>query len=407
MANNFIYREAAPGQQAVQYAQLQEQADADRRRILAQTYHDMSAQGADMARTNAQMATTRSQMNQRSAEAEKDRALQREGYKSAESVAAGRTKATEDAWARRDKAQADYDAAAAKQQAEAFFQAGETDAAMMNDPKVPQALKDKIAAGRNVRPGPNGLWINAHPNPALQLSGVQSIEDVKRRAAEATARNRALVQPGAAGDVKGNWGNRVSEIEGWKNQTSPVAPRTSMGRDGWQSAPPPEPAPDVVVPRVPFSNTGRLRMGDDNLESPLRSYDFNSQTNGYREFFPPDYSWPPVGNDVRAHSTGPEPVRQMIDPQDGIRQNQMMQRAADLVPKRPPSTSGINPPRVGDFYFMKPDGTWGTGTNYPPITADDPYISTDIPPRMRETLPPVHPDSRLQYEILKGAFRPY
>ena len=49
-------------------------------------------------------------------------------------------------------------------------------------------------------------------------------------------------------------------------------------------------------------------MGDDNLESPLRSYDFNSQTNGYREFFPPDYSWPPVGNDVRAHSTGPEPA---------------------------------------------------------------------------------------------------
>jgi hypothetical protein len=407
MATPFVYREAAPGQQAVQYAQLQEQGDADRRRILAQTYHDMSTQGTEMARTNAQMAATRSQMNQRSAEAEKDRALQREGYKSAESVAAGRTKATEDAWDKRAKAQTDYEAAETKRQAEAFFQAGETDAAMMNDPKVPQALKDKIAAGRNVRPGPNGLWVNAHPNPALQLPGVTTIEERKRRLAESKAQNRALVQPGAAGDVNGNWGNRVSEIEGWKNQTSPVAPRTSMGRDGWQSIPAPDPVIDAVVPRAPFSNMGRLRMEDDNLESPLRSYDFNSPTNGYREWFPPDYSWPPVDNDVRAHSTGPSPARPMIDPQDGIRQNQMMQRAADLVPMRPPPTSGINPPRVGEFYYQRPDGTWRTGTNYPPITADDPYISTDIAPRIKETLPPVHPDSRLQYEILKGAFRPY
>jgi hypothetical protein len=298
-------------------------------------------------------------------------------------------------------------------------------------------------------------------------------------------------------------------------------------------------------------------MGDDNLESPVDNdprahsfgsgYDFNSQTNGYREFFPPDYSWPPVGNDVRAHSTGPAtgrfvpvaprtswgrdgwqsgqqtmewrpgigagqapvnlpdaprgpaeslvplderfdeptsgftgfdrlnsfgsritenssdaiirrfvqakksnpniklikrgggrdelsgqqipeqyfiqpqpepdpyistdaPVRPMIDPQDGIRQNRMMQRAADLVPMRPPSSlppSGFNPPRGGEFYYPRADGTWRTGTNYPPIAADDPYISTDAPPRMRETLPPVHPDSRLQYEMLNGASRQY
>jgi hypothetical protein len=405
MATPFIYREAAPGQQAVQYAQLQEQADADRRRILAQTYHDMSTQGTEMARTNAQMAATRSQMNQRSAEAEKDRALQRERYKSAEAVAAGITKATEDAWARRDKAQADYETAAAKQQAEAFFQAGETDAAMMNDPKVPQALKDKIAAGRNVRPGPNGLWVNAHPNPALQLPGVQTIDDIKRRQAEADARNRALVTPVPSP------GPRPPASTDFRVPTTPepapATPRTSITRDGWQSAP--RPAPDVVVPRAPFSNTGRLRMGDDNLESPLRSYDFNSPTNGYREWFPPDYSWPPVDNDVRAHSTGPAPVRPMIDPQDGIRQNQMMQRAADLAPMRPPSTSGINPPRVGDFYYMKPDGTRGTGTNYPPTPPTMEWRPGMDEGQTLENLPdlsPLHPDSRLQYEILKGAFPP-
>ena len=603
----FVYREAAPGQQAVQYAQLQEQGESDRRRTIAQAYHDMSTQATEMARNNAQMAAARSQMNQRSAELEKDRALQREGYQSAENIQAGRTKATEDAWDRRAKAQTDAEAAEVKRQARAFFQAGFSDAAMMNDPKVPQAVKDKISLGRNVRPSPDGkTWVNAHPDPDLPEKGMQTMDDLKAAEAARNAGIRASVQPGASGDKTGGWGKRTRDIEGWKNGTSPVTPRTSMGRDGWTSKPPTDPAPAPSVPRAPFnpnseqesppqfpstydgwldynpgsergaasprppfSNTGRLRMGDDNLESPvdndprahsfgseqespLRSYDFNSQTNGYREFFPPDYSWPPVGNNVRAHrtgpatgrfvpvaprtsmgrdgwqsgeqtmewrpgigagdipvnlpaipgsypgppenyrakmgeiplderfdeptsgftgfdsfnsfgsritensndallrrfaqakksnpnirlikrgggidqlsgqqipeqyfiqptpepdpSTGPEPVRPMIDPQDGIRQNQMMPRAADLVPMRPPSTSGFNPPRAGEFYYPRADGTWRTGTNYPPIAADDPYIATDAPPRMRETLPPVHPDSRLQYEILKGSFRPY
>jgi hypothetical protein len=134
MATPFVYREAAPGQQAVQYAQLQEQGEADRRRIIAQAYHDMSTQGPEMARNNAQMAATQSQMNQRSAEAAKDRDLQREGYKSAEAVATGKTNATEDAWDRRAKAQTDAYAAEVKRQAEAFFQVGETDASMMYDP---------------------------------------------------------------------------------------------------------------------------------------------------------------------------------------------------------------------------------------------------------------------------------
>lgn len=374
MATPFIYRESAPGQQAVQYAQLQEQADADRRRILAQTYRDMSTQGTEMARTNAQMAATRSQMNQRSAEAEKDRALQREGYKSAEAVAAGRTKATEDAWARREKAQADYDSAAAKQQAEAFFQAGETDAAMMNDPKVPQALKDKIAAGRNVRPGPNGLWVNAHPNPALQLPGVQTIDDIKRKQSEAAARNRALVTPvPSPGPRPPSSTDFNVPLDRSSGPAAPYPDREAPAQfpstyEGWLDY---NPEPQVMSPRVPFSNTGMLRMGDDNLEA------------------------------------APAPVRVMIDPQDGIRQYEMMQRAADIMPVRPPSTSGINPPRVGEFYYPRPDGARRTGTNFPPVSVNDPYISTDAPPRMKETLPPIHPDSRLQYEILKGAIRPY
>ena len=250
----FVYREAAPGQQAVQYAQLQEQGESDRRRTIAQAYHDMSTQATEMARNNAQMAAARSQMNQRSAELEKDRALQREGYQSAENIQAGRTKATEDAWDRRAKAQTDAEAAEVKRQARAFFQAGFSDAAMMNDPKVPQAVKDKISLGRNVRPSPDGkTWVNAHPDPDLPEKGMQTMDDLKAAEAARNAGIRASVQPGASGDKTGGWGKRTSDIEGWKNGTSPVTPRTSMGRDGWTSKPPTDPAPAPSVPRAPFN----------------------------------------------------------------------------------------------------------------------------------------------------------
>lgn len=280
MPNNFIYRESAPGQQAVQYAQLQEQADADRRRILAQTYRDMSTQGTEMARTNAQMAATRSQMNQRSAEAEKDRALQREGYKSAETVAAGRAKAAEDAWDKRAKAQTDFETAETKRQAEAFFQAGETDAAMMNDPKVPQALKDKIAAGRNVRPGPNGLWVNAHPNPALQLPGVQTIDDIKRKQSEAAARNRALVtpvpspgpRPPSSTDFTVPLDRSSGPVVPYPDREAP-APFPST-YEGWLDY---NPEPKAVSPRVPFSNIGRLRMEDEQRMQDMGYYDQREQ----------------------------------------------------------------------------------------------------------------------------------
>ena len=253
----FVYREAAPGQQAVQYAQLQEQGEADRRRTIAQAYHDMSTQATEMARNNAQMAATRSQMNQRSAEAEKDRALQREGYKSAEAVAAGRTKATEDAWDRRAKAQTDAEAAEVKRQARAFFQAGFSDAAMMNDPKVPQAVKDKISLGRNVRPSPDGLsWVNAHPDPDLPtnvetIPGVDARSSALRRGA-AGLTPRPPFSPNTTVTPVPSLGPRPPASTDFRVPTTPgpapVTPRTSRSLDGWTSKPP----PDAVVPRPPF-----------------------------------------------------------------------------------------------------------------------------------------------------------
>lgn len=193
MATPFIYTNPAAGQQAVQYAQLQAQDDADKRRLLGATLHDMSVQGIEAGRNNAQMGYSRAQLMNRSAEAERDRALQREGYRSAESINTARSAAIDAERTRRAAEQTAYEKDQLLRQQQAFFQAGETDAAMMNDPKVDKAIKQKIAQGRNVKPGANGLWVNAHPNPALLAPAIPTIADLRAKQASALGANRALL----------------------------------------------------------------------------------------------------------------------------------------------------------------------------------------------------------------------
>ncbi len=270
MATNFIYTNPSAGQQAVQYAQLQAQDDADKRRLLGATLHDMSVQGIEAGRNNAQMGYSRAQLMNRSAEAERDRALQREGYRSAESINTARSAAIDAERTRRATEQAAYEKDQLLRQQQAFFQAGETDAAMMNDPKVDKAVKAKIAQGRNVKPGANGLWVNAHPNPALLAPALPTIADLKAKQAAATGANRALISPGYTPVEQPAAPIAVPFTSGTGDVGHVVPPRIQSmdfggwSEGGWNSVP----RTEAPMPPVEFRPTmGDLRMLDSNIPS--------------------------------------------------------------------------------------------------------------------------------------------
>lgn len=168
---NFIFSDAVPAQQAVQYAQLanQEQAQAD------QAFNERmrNATQGRIAQNNSQqqMMMSQNQMAQRAAEAEKDRALQREGYGSAEKVAGLRA----DVYGDKIKAQQTADDAFLKRQALENFSRGNSFAETLNNPATPLHLKQKLMESGDVVMGPDGLWRSRHANP----NPVESIDSIR------------------------------------------------------------------------------------------------------------------------------------------------------------------------------------------------------------------------------------
>lgn len=137
---NFLFTDPVAAQQAVQYAQLanQEQAQADQAfndRIRTGTQGRISQQNAQQ-----QMLLSQSQLAQRAAEAEKDRELARQGYTSAQTVA-GITAGQRDNVL---KARTVADAEANKAFALENFNRGSSFAEMLNNANTPLSLKQKL-----------------------------------------------------------------------------------------------------------------------------------------------------------------------------------------------------------------------------------------------------------------------
>lgn len=170
---NFVFTDPVAAQQAVQYAQLanQEQAQADQAfndRIRTGTQGRISQQNAQQ-----QMMLNQSQLAQRSAEAEKDRELARQGYVNAQTVAGITAGPRDDAIKARQAA----DMAANKMFLEENFNRGTSFARTLNDPATPQTLKQKLMQSGDVEMGPDGFWRSRHVNP----NQAESIDDIRGR----------------------------------------------------------------------------------------------------------------------------------------------------------------------------------------------------------------------------------
>lgn len=170
---NFVFTDPVAAQQAVQYAQLanQEQAQADQAfndRIRTGTQGRISQQNAQQ-----QMLLSQGQMAQRASEAEKDRELARQGYSSAQTVA-GITAGQRDNVLRAREA---ADASANKAFALDNFNRGSSFAEMLNNANTPLSLKQKLMQSGDVVMGTDGLWRSRHTNP----NTVESIGDIQSR----------------------------------------------------------------------------------------------------------------------------------------------------------------------------------------------------------------------------------
>lgn len=163
---NFLFTDPVAAQQAVQYAQLanQEQAQADQAfndRIRTGTQGRISQQNAQQ-----QMLLSQSQLAQRAAEAEKDRELARQGYTSAQTVA-GITAGQRDNVL---KARTVADAEANKAFALENFNRGSSFAEMLNNANTPLSLKQKLMQSGDVVMGPDGRWRSRHANPSEHIT---------------------------------------------------------------------------------------------------------------------------------------------------------------------------------------------------------------------------------------------
>lgn len=161
---NFVFTDPVAAQQAVQYAQLanQEQAQADQafnERIRTGTQGRISQQNAQQ-----QMALNQAQMQQRALENEKDRI-------SNQTIAGIQAGPRADALKARQLA----DEAANKAFALDNFNRGTSFAQTLNDPKTPLSLKQKLMQSGDVEMGPDGLWRSRHKNPN------ESINDIMNR----------------------------------------------------------------------------------------------------------------------------------------------------------------------------------------------------------------------------------
>jgi hypothetical protein len=177
MAEPFIFREAAPGQQAVQYAQLQAQQEMDQNRLNNDLYRAMSQQATQLGIGSQQAAISRNQMLQRQAENEKDRELTRQGYTNAQTVAGITAGPRDDAIKARQAA----DAADLKQRNRDLWSMGDAYEKTVNSPDVlkmdPAVVKRMKESGHLYR-GDDGLWHNRYPNPDAV---VESIGDIRQR----------------------------------------------------------------------------------------------------------------------------------------------------------------------------------------------------------------------------------
>lgn len=185
--SRFVFTDPVAAQQAVQYAQLasQEQAAMDQAfndRIRTGTQGRISQQNAQQ-----QQMMNQYQMQQRAAEAEKDRALAREGYLNAQTVAGIAAGPRDEAIKARQAA----DVAAQKAFALENFNRGSSFAQTLNDPKTPTSLKQKLMQSGDVEMGPDGVWRSRHLNP----NPVESIDDI-RRGLQSVPVPGTVMQPG-------------------------------------------------------------------------------------------------------------------------------------------------------------------------------------------------------------------
>lgn len=170
---NFVFTDPVAAQQAVQYAQLAnlEQSQADQafnERMRNATQGRIAQQN-----TQQQMLMNQNQLAQRSAEAEKDRELARQGYTSAQTVA-GITAGQRDNVL---KAREASDAAANKAFSLENFNRGSSFAEMLNNANTPLSLKQKLMQSGDVVMGPDGIWRSRHTNP----NALESIGDIQSR----------------------------------------------------------------------------------------------------------------------------------------------------------------------------------------------------------------------------------
>lgn len=170
---NFVFTDPVAAQQATQYAQLaaQEQAAND------QAFNDWMRIGTQgrVAQQNAQqqMLMNQNQMAQRAAEAEKDRALAREGYGNAKSIAEINVGQRADVMKSRQAA----DDAANKAFMLENFNRGSSFAEMLNNKDTPLSLKQRLMQSGDVVMGPDGVWRSRHANP----NPVETIGDISQR----------------------------------------------------------------------------------------------------------------------------------------------------------------------------------------------------------------------------------
>lgn len=267
MAEPFIYREAAPGQQAVQYAQIQAQQEMDRDRMNNELYRAMSQQATQLGVGSQQAAISRAHMQQRQAENEKDRELARQGYTNAQTVAGINSGVRGGIVDARLKAQMDADTAALKLQAQDNYSRGISFAEMLNNSATPLSLKQKLMQSGDVVMGPNGVWRSRHANP----DQVESIGDIQSRFQPVT---------GIPGPVGGRIPSAMDSMPSRSRMLQagppPVGPRVS----DFPSAPP---GPS------PFETPGfKVFRQSDFIPQPPPAYDASG--NEYRRpAIPSDY----------------------------------------------------------------------------------------------------------------------
>lgn len=223
--SNFVFTDPVAAQQAVQYAQLanQEQAQADQAfndRIRTGTQGRISQQNAQQ-----QMLMNQSQMQQQAAEREKDRV-------SNQTIAGIQAGPREDAIKARQAA----DALANKAFALDNFNRGTSFAQTLNDPKTPLSLKQKLMQSGDVEMGPDGLWRSRHANP----NPVESIDDIRGRVTVPVP--GTVVEPG-------RWFGSNPVAGGVVGSKIPAAMDSMPSRARMlQMGPPP---PDPVFPSAP------------------------------------------------------------------------------------------------------------------------------------------------------------